>query len=439
MELRSGRLLESRKFVDSRPRKRCRTSYSNDPLNDDCLLLIFQAMEHTPTTLCTLRLVCRRWTRLVEAACVWKTIVLDRQQLGTQYQKFMGSRLVQIHRQHVQRLTLRSAIKHYALNFASLSIFSSLTCLNTSNMSFPEIQSLLSQLHNLEVINCQQVRHHCDGPNFSLERFSHLRRLRELRLCHAGISGFDHHKYYNVYGPPRWLSPTLKVLSIKHLIDEEELEYTDPAKDELDWLARETRVVAKYRYLSQLPNITSLTFGFCSSWSARVWSECLHGSCPLLEDLHLIGWSGDKTHMEWSDRMKTVWLDAERSMSTWLKQLTSLKRLELTNFFAGYGVINGIKDLDIDSLTVTFQTDVSHMLKDWTSGKLGGKLEDLITSAFGGHQTKHPRTLTIVLPVYSDMRSREWAKEIKRKALQEVKYDIDIRIHFTGILMFDTQ
>lgn len=364
--------------------------------------------------------------------------MLDRQQLGAQYQKFMGSRLVQIHRQHVQGLTLRSEIKHYALNFASLSIFSSLTCLNTSNMSFPEIQSILSQLHNLEIINCEQVRHYCDGPNFSLERFSHLRKLRELRLCHAGISGFDHHKYYNVYGPPRWLSPTLRVLSIRHLIDEEELEFTDPAKDELDWLARETRVVAKYRYLSQLPNITSLTFGFCSSWSARVWSECLCNSCPMLEDLHLIGWSGCKSHIDWSDRMKAVWSDAERSMCTWLKQLTRLKRLELTNFFVGYGVMHGIKDLDIESLTVTFVTDTSHMLKDWTSGKVGGKLEDLITNAFGGNQTNHPRTVTIILPIYSDMRSREWAKEIKRKALR-VKQDIDIKIHFTGILMYDSQ
>jgi hypothetical protein len=70
MNLRSGRLLETRKIVDSRPRKRCRKTCYNDALNDDCLLLIFQAMEHTPTTLCTLRLVCRRWTRLVEAACV---------------------------------------------------------------------------------------------------------------------------------------------------------------------------------------------------------------------------------------------------------------------------------------------------------------------------------------------------------------------------------
>jgi hypothetical protein len=350
----------------------------------------------------------------------------------------MDSHLVQKHRHHVQRLTLRSAIKHYTLNFASLSIFSSLTCLNTSNMSFPEIQSLLSQLHNLEIINCEQVRHYCDGPNFSLERFSHLRKLRELRLCHAGISGFDHHKYYNVYGPPRWLSPTLKVLSIKHLIDEEELEYTDPAKDELDWLARETRVVAKYRYLSQLPNITSLTFGFCSSWSSRVWSECLYNSCPKLEELHLIGWSGDRSHLDWSERMKSVWMDAEHAMCSWLKQLTRLKRLELTNFFAGYGVINGIKDLDIESLTVTFQTDVSHMLKDWTSGKLGGKLDDLVTSAFGGNLTEHPRKLTLVLPVYSDMRSREWAKEMKRKVVQEVKYDIDIRVHFTGVLMYDT-
>lgn len=364
--------------------------------------------------------------------------MLDRRQLGTQYQKFMGSRLVQVHRQHVQSLTLRSEIKHYALNFSSLGIFSSLTCLNTSNMSFPEIHSILSHLHNLEIVNCEQVRHYCDGPNFSLERFSHLRMLRELRLCHAGISGFDHHKYYSVHGPPRWLSPTLRVLSIRHLIDEEELEFTDPAKDELDWLARETRVVAKYRYLSQLPNITSLTFGFCSSWSARVWNECLCNSCPMLEDLHLIGWTGSSSGMDWSDRMKAVWSDAERSMCAWLKTLTRLKRFELTNFFAGYGVIHGIKDLDIESLAVSFQTDTSHMLKDWTSGKLGGKLEDLIASAFGGHQTNHPRTVTIILPIYSDMRSREWAKELKRKALQ-VKQDMDFKIHFTGILTYDSQ
>jgi hypothetical protein len=364
-------------------------------------------------------------------------MVLDRQQLGAQYQKFVESSLLRKHQHHVQRLTLRSAVKHYTLDFSSLGIFSSLTCLNTINMSFPEIQSLLSNLHNLEIVNCQQVRHNCDGPNFSLERFSHLRKLRELHLCHAGTSGFDHHKYYHVYGPPRWLSPTLKVLSVKHLIDEEELEYTDPAKDELDWLARETRVVAKYRYLNHLPNVTSLTFGFCSSWTARVWSECLLNSCPMLESLHLIGWSGDRSHLDWSERMKTVWLDAERSMSSWLKQLKHLRNLELTNFFAGHGIIHGIRDLDIRNLSVTFQTDVSHILNDWTSGKLGGKLDELISSAFRGELSNQPRKLILVLPVYSDIQSREWAKSIKLKVKQEVQHDIDIRVHFTGVLLYD--
>lgn len=70
MKLRSGRFLDSELTSNNRPRKRHRRIDSNDALNDDCLLLIFQAMEHTPTTLSTLRLVCQRWTRLLEVACV---------------------------------------------------------------------------------------------------------------------------------------------------------------------------------------------------------------------------------------------------------------------------------------------------------------------------------------------------------------------------------
>lgn len=70
MKLRSGRSLDIQLPSNTRPRKRYRRTAANDALNDDCLLLIFQAMEHTPTTLSTLRLVCRRWTRLLEVACV---------------------------------------------------------------------------------------------------------------------------------------------------------------------------------------------------------------------------------------------------------------------------------------------------------------------------------------------------------------------------------
>ncbi|KAJ2964161.1 hypothetical protein NQZ79_g968 [Umbelopsis isabellina] len=438
MLLRSGIRSDEGRLVNYRPRKRHRSTGANDTLNDDCLLQIFQAMDHTPITLGTLRLVCRRWTRLLESGCVWKSLRLDRHQLGAQYQKFVNSILLQRHRDHIHSLTLRSSTRHLGLDFASLSILTSLTCLNTVNMSFPEIHSLLSRLHNLEIVNCQQVRHNCDGPNFSLERFVHLRKLKEIHLSHAGASGFDHHKYYHrVSDSQKWLSPTLKVISIKHLIDEEELEYTDPIKDELDWLARETRVVAKYRYLSQLPNVTSLTFGFCSSWSARVWNECLLNSCPNLENLHLIGWSGDRSHLDWSDRMKAVWLAAENSMCNWLQQLTHLKRLELTNFFAGHGIIHGIRNLSIQTLSITFQTEVSHMLNDWTSGKLGGKLEELISSAFRGTPDSVPKKLILVLPVYSDSQSREWAKAIKLKVKQEVKQDTDIRIHFTGVLSYD--
>lgn len=70
MLLRSGIRSDEGRLVNYRPRKRHRNTGANDTLNDDCLLQIFQALDHTPITLGTLRLVCRRWTRLLESGCV---------------------------------------------------------------------------------------------------------------------------------------------------------------------------------------------------------------------------------------------------------------------------------------------------------------------------------------------------------------------------------
>lgn len=124
----------------------------------------------------------------------------------------------------------------------------------------------------------------------------------------------------------------------------------------MDWTKSEEQLVLKYKMLTFLTNLTSLSLHSVSSFTSRVWRECMIPCSSKLRHLSLSGWEDIReSPQDMIDRFyayrETRETHLKRSkvdlaVFEFFSSLTHIESIFLYNFLCTHGVVNGISALD---------------------------------------------------------------------------------------------
>jgi hypothetical protein len=239
-------------------------------------------------------------------------------------------------------------------------------------MNIVDIVYLASWLPNITVLRCKNT-HIAKRKNFSLAIFSRLKQLEILEIHFEYPCALSH--YHIILGSnssvhPRQLPKTIQTLSLNNIYDAEEYldsrryrVYYDTAVNSLDtedhdrvindWLDLEHPIIMKYRMLTSLSNLRSLTLGRVSSFTARVWRECLIPCGSNLEYLSMKHWKGlgirESPQSITSRQLRqddALMYDVEAALSEFISSLKNIKTIQLDDFQCGPGLVQGVTKLD---------------------------------------------------------------------------------------------
>ncbi|KAF7730186.1 hypothetical protein EC973_002794 [Apophysomyces ossiformis] len=331
-------------------------------LNDDCMIEVFKYCA-SPVILFEIANVCRHWKALVAVPEIWRTVSYssyDYSWLSSpsarQYMKeFTYVRRIDIRNHHDRPKVSPSRTP------ATMAYFKNLKEVYIRNAYLDEIVKLVRWVPRIEVLWCENILAHCNR-NEMLFFTQRLRQLRKLGLFFSRECEFT--RCMSLLSSKNSVLPdTLEVLSVSNLFDSESkaIEDLTIAREEHTmteiinrWHILEESLVAKYRMFSSLKNLRSLTLGRCHSYTARVWRECLVPCGKQLEFLSLTGWYGIQGIGRvdiWQDTRPTtvgyqdIVEDVEHAIADFLQSIACLRKLELTDFFCGQGVKEGIQRL----------------------------------------------------------------------------------------------
>lgn len=277
--------------------------------------------------------------------------------------------------EYVQKLTItnsnRSAIRNSELDLTKISPLEQLKELNLIQMDMVDIVYLTSWLQNITVLRCQNTQI-SKRRNFYMASFDRLEYLKTLEIHFENPCALNYHHFTLGTSPSlgsRLLPKTIQTFSLANIYDMEEYLdlrlhriYNDTAVDPLDledldgvtndWLGLEHNLVMKYRMLTSLCNLRSLTLGRVSSFTARVWRECLIPCCSNLEHLSMKHWTGlgrrESPQSIVNRRLQqddTLMDDVEAALSEFISSLKDIKTIRLDDFQCGPGLVQGVTKL----------------------------------------------------------------------------------------------
>lgn len=256
-------------------------------------------------------------------------------------------------------------------------------------MNIADIKILLNLTRNLESLHCENT--YCtDANGVNLRIFSEMQHLKSLKLSFAENYNLSAYYRFDITGNPskRSILPSkLEIFSLQGTYDTEEhlvnSDYTaiiaslHNINNDLvwqhpvitSWSRLEEELVRKYSMLASLTNLKSLTLGRVSSFTSRVWRECLMPYGSQLEYLTMKNWSGSgkrespqtliNTRQQQQqqqgqvtnitvvgDESERIIDGIEAAISEYISCLTNVKQVHLDDFVCGVGLIDGISKLD---------------------------------------------------------------------------------------------
>ncbi|KAI9329596.1 hypothetical protein BD770DRAFT_56038 [Pilaira anomala] len=280
--------------------------------------------------------------------------------------------------EHIRKLTIDSKctnkLKRH-IECRTTSPFKQLEILQFDHTSLNDIAFITLWINHASTVNCQNIPVNESGtvhmPNFSfLKKLNHF-KLQFSRKCSLKLTFFFNEPDLNT------LPSSLKSLELINIYDEEEnwisrqdvLEATayilmrdESTRASVDWkrtllpvqiwdiwLKLENRLVLKYKMLASLPNLTRLSLDRISSFTARIWNECLLPCSSQLTFVSFKGWYGDRESPRSIIRRvqnEEKEVDVEQALSRFISSLSNIKEIVLDDFVCTVGLIQGLQKLD---------------------------------------------------------------------------------------------
>ena len=343
-------------------------------LPHDCLAEIFKLCGDAQTLLRVSR-VCRSWRKLVHQPMVWKDIscqwVHFHQQLNRLSKSVKSSRQFGL----VQELTIYAHAntglqRHHSIR--TISPFTHLHTLQLNDMTIGGIEYITDWMTHIHTLKCNNIVTTNNG-NAYIPNLSKLYQLETLYLQFAKPSSLT--LGFFIDSPEvRLLPSSLQHLTIKNIKDVEEhmitaqdasnaaqhissgramTHWDNPfLPDEmLDfWLTLENTLVLKYTMLSYLSNLKTLSLDSVSSFTAKVWRQCLIPCSSKLEHVSLSNWSGKRESPQamlytLAQPTDLQVRDIDLALSEFIASLTKIQSIRLDQFVCTSGFIMGLKGL----------------------------------------------------------------------------------------------
>ncbi|KAI9480793.1 MAG: hypothetical protein EXX96DRAFT_564157 [Benjaminiella poitrasii] len=358
-------------------------------LPTDCLIAIFKLCRGFENY-CTLLGVCRRWRLIASQPFLWRELECEWTTFSRQIDLLQQPRRRFVQFDHVRSLTLThsssSVIRDPTIDIVKIAPLKQLTELRLINMNLTDMAFLLSWLKGIVRLHCERI-HVTDNRSVNMAMFSGLRQLESLYLHFARPSALAY-TYFTLTrdadgyptGYERHFPPGLKALSIHNTYDYEEALYNTTNRDHLErllvvsnnqqqeqddiivrWLQLEEKLVQKYHIFRTLCNLTSLTLGRVSSFTSRVWRQCLIPCSTKLEHLTMKNWDGlgkRESPQLYFRRARTMLMlrrqttdqppvvdDVEMAMAEFVSCLKNIKEIKLASFMCGQGLVKGLQRL----------------------------------------------------------------------------------------------
>ncbi|KAI8084307.1 uncharacterized protein B0P05DRAFT_535045 [Gilbertella persicaria] len=329
-------------------------------LPTDCLISIFQHCQDFETY-CALLSVCHTWRSIGTQPFMWRKTAISWKTMYRQVNilHLPRRRFDQMH--YIRSLTITDHNKdiQYPIIDIKLSPFRALRELYLINMSLADIDCLISWLRHIKKLCCQHT-YIGQRPNLRLTMFSQLHQLEYLQIdfaehCNLGLSRSTF--LSDSQGDKKEQLPsTLKTLSLWGVYDYEEVLFEPQVNHQEEqntiayWLQVENTLVQKYHVFASLSNLTSLSLGYVSSFTSRVWRECMLPCANTLLYLDMHQWDSKRESPEMSLRRRlteeNVKDDAEEALAEFIGALNHIKEIQLDAFVCSQGLVDGLAALD---------------------------------------------------------------------------------------------
>ncbi|CAO3687542.1 unnamed protein product [Rhizopus stolonifer] len=344
-------------------------------LDQDCLQLIFELCDGCPWTLCTIASVCRQWYFISRRSSVWRNLVLDKPMRYSCYTRLLESKHPLLHK--ITHLKVSKPNKHRHAHFTPLPFenLSSVAHLETENLCLAEIEYLSHQLNpKLLSIVCGNIETWCDTKRFCFDLVyvhPHL-QTAYMDFAEDGNSGFAPMVELakiavNVPDIKKFALTSIRdghnrvqkdiMNKIEKTENDVDMHYIDPEfirekREKLlrIWNELENAIVEKYIPLAKLKHLTHLAFGFCTSWTPKVWTECfLPLASSELRHLSLHGWDQLGKMGKFgcqSSTIQSIRFEAENAIADCFESMTNLQSLQLVDFSIGSGLLQASIKMD---------------------------------------------------------------------------------------------
>ncbi|KAI8645459.1 hypothetical protein BD408DRAFT_75974 [Parasitella parasitica] len=309
--------------------------------------------------------VCKTWRRFMDATPLWEDISIQWLNLKAA----ITSKCLLPYSDYITTLTIIGTTKKALMNPEIDRIdhkpLAQLRHVRTLAMNIADVKFIIDWMKNIESLHCKDT--HCSAiVGANLSRLSELQQLKSLRLSFAETLNLSYNfMRFDLSGnsPKKSILPkTLENFSLHDIYDREQIimKRLADSRSSVDWdrsiairwMALEDALVQKYSMLASLQNLKSLTLGRVSSFTSRVWRECLIPCGSQLEYLSLTGRpeAGQQEPPPPQQSLSTdtarIIDDSEAAISEYFSCLTRIKQVRLHNFHCGVGLIDGISRLD---------------------------------------------------------------------------------------------
>ncbi|KAG1463693.1 hypothetical protein G6F46_001667 [Rhizopus delemar] len=391
--------------------------------------------------------------------------LIDKPTLYKYYSRLLSSKLPLL--SAVTHLTVSKPSEHRHAHFTPLPFenLPSVTHLETRNLCLAEIEYLSRQLDKKQLLSivCENIETWCDTKRFCFDlvyAHPHL-QTAYMNFAEDGNSGFasmidlslptihkpDNMRQFVLTSIRDGQSSEQKNIISK--MEQAEMEMEEFYQGHLEWVEKlrvnlervwyelEKTVVDKYSPLAKLRHLSHLEFGFCHSWTSKVWTECFYPLIsPDLRYLSLHGWDQlGKLGKVGSQclTIEPIRMKAEDAIASCFEVMPNLRCLQLVDFSIGFGLLKASRTMhQVMNLDIVFtELFVKYFTEPADVWLLTGPLEEFILNIF--HEPRTVRgyvSIRLHPKLIREIEMNEFFKDEPflsntGKALQRVNVSID--------------
>ncbi|EPB92728.1 hypothetical protein HMPREF1544_00457 [Mucor circinelloides 1006PhL] len=316
--------------------------------------------------------VCKKWRSLINSAPLWRDMTIQWRHLLS----VMTTQSTLPYCNYITTLSVsgsgggrggarRARVDPTVIQTSNMSLLH-LRHIRIANINFTDVKFIMEWIKHLESVHCEGI--FCtNGQNVSLRIFTDMPCLKSLKLDFAQEYHLSPiHSHFDMTGSSSSKKPslpnTIETFCLQGVYDREE--HTVDSNDRMIGLDRQDRwhmleeqLVLKYRMLTLLTRLKSLTLGRISSFTSRVWLDCLKPCGSQLEYLTLKNWPGagkrespqiliNRRTRPAADESERIIDGIEAAIAEYFSSLNKIKEICLDDFVCDIGLIDGISKLD---------------------------------------------------------------------------------------------